>query len=286
MSSTRFKKEEVTYAKHYLEFLHFYTKHRNLCDEISGLKKYTKIENGHEKEISTTKQNFDSAIKRLDSFIIDNSHYMNKIDKQNIKNKINEIYSSFYGDTKYTQLASKEILSRDEEILFNKLYFKYILKCFYTIDTICEALQDSVMLNTNRIRKAIKYFNADGFYENLAKYRSEVCDMIANMKFKDTFISYKKVLGYHFTYRIMVEGQQREKIDVIINKLTRYIFGNEFLNLIYSNNEEHLINDKRNELMFIKECISKIYVLTNESMSKKNILPKVDRNIKKDLTLI
>lgn len=284
---------EVIIANHIREFSRFYDKHKTLCDEITGVKKRTIIEKGNPLPIEITRLNFHFAIKRLYAFIIDNIHYVTEKDKRNeIEVEINNIEQSFINDSDYNEYVKRnDSLVIDDKIKFNIKYFKYVLRCFELSGKFVKYLQNSLMINTKDIKKSISFFEYGNFFENLSQYRDEISNDLSDFRFKDILTHLKKIIGYHYTYRVFMLQTELEVIDLLINTLISYVLKEEFVGyIIKTNKNDFLTNDERFDIqietIFIKQILSRIYVLMNESLSERNILPKVSKKELIDKTLI
>lgn len=280
---------EVEFANHMLEFIRFYNKHKDLCDEISGIKKRIWYENGEEKSLEINAHNFLFAIKRVESFVIDNVHYIkdryvrNKIEEKTLK--LEEDYSN---DVDYNKLKDKKDLTEEKKIEFNRMYFNYIIRCFNIAHEVSINLQSSLMIGTKDIKKNLKFHNSQQFFENLAKYRDEMSNDIANYLFKDTLKHMKKIMGYHYTYRIMISKKKIFDIDYLMRLIFSYVMNKETLRLMFKKGEytQKEKEELKRKSYFIKMVFMSIYKMTNEELSDRNILPKVETEVLIDKTLI
>jgi len=292
MQKPNIKIGEVNFANHLHEFARFYDKHKSLCDEITGMQKRVWYENGEEKTMKITKTNFLYAIKKLSSFVIDNIHYIvDKEMRKDILKQVNELEQKYIEDEIYQEYIKKEkILTTKEKINFNVLYFNYIIKCFTLSSKLVDLLQNSIMISTSEIKKTVDFYDLKQLYENLAKYRDEVSNDISNFSFKYIFKHFKKILGYYYTYKIMIPPQKIIEINMLIQKLFSYIMNEEIINyVILANNNTLNQNDLKKikqEGKFVKNVLMQIYKMVNESLSEKRILPKVEKDVLIDKTLI
>jgi len=295
MAEKERKAYEVEFVNHILEFSRFYDKHKDLCDEITGMKKRVWYEDDVEKKMEIQRHNFLYAIKRLDSFVIDNIHYITQKNRRDeITQRMRKLEDEYINDEKYHSFTEKErnrfLLSDNEKIEYNQLYFHYITKSFDISHDMNMYLQESLMISTSDIKKNIKFYNDQRFFYNLAAYRDEVSNDIANFSFMYLLKHFKKILGYHYTYRILVPKKELFDIDALINGIFSYIMNRETLELHNEANKEKILPAVKarikQESVWVKSVLAEIYKMTNEALSEKNILPKVDTEVLIDKTLI
>jgi len=283
---------EVKFANHIFEFVRFYDRHRLFCDEISGMKERLLIENGKETKFRISATNFHFGIKKLGSFVLDNLHYINDSnDKESIEKSINELENSFLNDTEYLNLSRIDRRDNDQEYLFQNYYFKYLLDCFTLSNRLSTLLQSSLMIGTKDINKKIMYHNDKAFFENLSRYRDEMSDDLANFKISNLLSHTKKVIGYYYSYKILISLNDANTIDLIIKSFTDYVLSKPIINIIievkrssrFSTDE---LDDIQKETFKLKYVLGKIYYMVNKSLSEKNVLPKIQQRILVDRTTI
>ena len=284
---------ETVYSNHKLEFLRFFESHQRLCDEISGLKYHTITNINDQKRILITKTNFDYAIRKLNSFIIDYIHYISeqhKIDQ--ITNAFERLENQYITDVEYHNFVRrKDNLSVTQEILFNKIYLKYLIRVFDISFLMSKYLQNSLNIASKEIIKDVKFVNYDGFFNNLSIYRDEVSNDLSNLKF-DTFLDhYKKLLGYFYTYRHLIPVDDQKDISELLMLVFEYITCDNVIKMMIKVRERaELTNTTRQEQRIkfqnIRKAFNKAYSLCNSSLSRRNILPKTNHEVLFDNTLI
>lgn len=286
------KVNEVGFSNHIYEFIQFYNDHKSFCDEISGIKERILIEDGSEKKFFISPINFSFGIKRVYSFVIAYSHYFtDKEEKKEIDRRVKELEERFLSDYEYERLANLNTRNADQDYYLYKSYLNYLFECYKIGNFLYTLLQSSIMISTSEMKKAIGYYNDTAFFERLSIYRHEVSEDLANFKLRNVLEHVKKVVGYYYSYSIFISPNDSTRIDRIIDLLVDYCFDPELNRLVtklknkvsLANSELDLIKDETNR---IKGVLSKIYYITNLSLSRKNILPKVKKRIHIDTTLI
>ena len=284
--------DEVGMSNHSYEFFRFYERHRKHCEQIVGIKPIKKIENNQEQTFYIDKHNFLFAIKKLDSFIIDNIHYViNKNDRLEIEERMKEFEEEFLNDKKYQRYIREPPKQASRELVdYNYKYVNYVIKCFEISHELSQLLQDSLMISTMSTRKKINYWNTKNFFENLSTYRDEITNDLSLFSFKNVIIHFKKILGYHYTYRLMIDQNDLVYIDKILNIVFSYLMLNSTIELIIRANKNNINKDEiidiEKKALWIKKMLSKVYILTNKSLSERNILPKVTEKILIDRSLM
>ena len=272
--------------------MRFYDKHKSICDEISGNKTRHYIDDGVQKEIRISKVNFIFGIKRLGAFIIDNIHYISDIDKRNYINKTLEtLENDFLNDETYLGFIKNHTnLNTSEKVLFEELYFNYLTRCLDLSNDVFNYLQKSLMITTKDVEKFVKYHDTKTFFQNLSNYRDEMSNNLSNYKLTNSLDVFKKVIGYNYTYRFMMDKKELVEVEQLINIIYSYLLNRETIKLIINYNADimtsGLIEKARIESSYIKKMLFRIYMLTNLCLSQRGILPKVDKTVYIDDSLI
>ena len=208
---------EVGFVNHFYEFSRFYDRHKELCDELSGMKKIlTRDRGGEDAKNVIDAQNFHFGISKLHSFLIDNMHYINDMnDRECLQKRIFDLEIRYQNDSEYLEFASKS-RGLSDEIIFKTKYFNYLLECFNIASSIMTVLQTSLMISPKSIRKSIVYHDDSKFFVNLGQYRDEVSDNLADFKCSTALDHTRKVIGYYETYNLFMDLEQRNDLDKLI----------------------------------------------------------------------
>lgn len=286
------RKGEIVHTNHKLEFLRFFKSHKRLCDEISGLK-YHVISNLSNEKILINKSNFGLAIKKLNSFIIDYIHYIEEYVKRNhIEKEFDELENEFNNDDEYMWFIKNDSnLSISNQIMFNKKYVYYLRRTFNVSHLLSQYLQNSLNIASREIIKNIQFVDYDGFFNNLSAYREEVSNDLSNLKFSSLFDNYKKLMGYFYTYRYLINKREQKHIVDLLDMIYNYLTLEDVIKFIISVNSDGDVNltkakGMREEFIIIRNAFNKVYYLCNYSLSLKNILPKSNKQLLIDNTLI
>ena len=283
--------DEVTFKNHLSEFQRFYSNHKSFCDEVTGIKPRAIIENNERKEFYVTKENFIFAIRKLSSFVIDNLHYIKNLeDRRKIEKDCSDLESEFQNNEEYQKLVLKQ-RNTEEDIRLTEMYLVYIVKIYEVGNRLVNLLQNSIMIATSRVSKDIEYHNETSFFDELSRYRTEISDSISNYRFSDTLLQLKKILGYHYTYKILIKTEEQQFTERILQLLIKEILQKDTLKLIKKVAEGNYLRKEENEKMIylhtnIKKVLLKVYYITNKNLSDRKILPKILRKIHIDKTLI
>lgn len=283
--------DEVKFKNHLSEFQRFYANHKSFCDEITGIRPRSIRDNGEVKEFYITKDNFIFAIRKLNAFVIDNLHYIKSIaDVRKIEKDVYDLEREFLDDKVYQSLSKKSRSATDEVILTQK-YLEYIMRIFEIGNRLVNLLQSSIMIATSTVAKNIEYYNEISFFDELSRYRSEISDSISNYRFSDTLLQLKKIIGYHYTYKILLNQDEQEFIGNLLKLLIKEILKEDVVKLIQKVSERHALRDDEKQKMSylhnnIKRALLKIYYITNKNLSERKILPKIQRKVHIDKTLI
>lgn len=283
--------DEVKFKNHIAEFKRFYSSHKSFCDEVAGLKPRLMKEKNDATEFFIEKKNFIFAIRKLLSFVIDNLHYVKNVaDRRDLENSCYSLEREFLNDNEYHELA-KRSRTVEEDIILTKKYLSYIIKIYLAGNKLTNLLQNSIMISTSRVAKNIEYYNEVNFFDELSIYRTEMSDSISNYRFSDTLIQLKKILGYHYTYKIFLDYEDQQFIeDLLLALIDEILKENILLLIVKVKKQQYIPDDDQKKMTYyhasIKKALLKIYYITNLGLSERKILPKIERKIHIDKTLI
>lgn len=282
-------KDTVIISKYNYEFDNFYDDQVALCDRLSGSKiiYFNYKDKQDEKEVGIN--NFKVGLRHLKAFIINYIHYVPEyLVKTNIRDRMADLDKEFENDSEYNDLVKKQNKTVDDKVTLNKKYLTYLTKSYELITDFCQALQSTLMVNTSSIKKKLSFSTTDKFFTNISQYRKGVSDFVANYELTNCLEVYKKVLGYHYTYRLFLDPEEIHKINNVMSNLNEVIFSEEFLPLFMKLKSKNLSSSDRVNLKiadaYILRAVSKIYELTNEGLSYKNVLPELKRKMILDRT--
>jgi len=283
--------DEVTFKNHISEFQRFYTNHKSFCDEVSGIKPRSIVENNERKEFYITKENFVFAIRKLMAFTFDNLHYIkNQEDYTDLEQSCYKLEERFLLDEEYQKLAKKKRSIKEDREL-TKRYIRYIIEVYDIGTKLVHLLQNTLMISTSKVRKDVEYHNETAFYDELSRYRTEIVDAISNFRFSDTLLQFKRILAYYYTYKILIAREDQLFIDEISTEFIEVILQEDMIKLMNKVAEnQHLRKEEVDEMLkkqqLIKQIILKIYSRINKNLSKKKVLPKIEEKLAVDKTLI
>lgn len=284
-------KDEVTFANHIFEFVRFYNNHRIFCDQISGLKGKQVNTGSSEVQVYITEKNFVLAIRKLNAFAIDNLHYIKDLDDaKTLQARIENLENAYYNDLNFRNLANQNLRSAEEETLFQSTYFRYLLQCFEIATTLVYLLQNSLMVASSEVKKYVSYHNPTQFYENLSYYREEVANDLSQFKLDNALNHVKKILGYVYSYKILLKEEEKDLVESLQNKLIAYVVAEKTLENISKAKRTNIDPDDvkvlSEESKKIRNLLQFLYYITNKCLAERNILPKIQRKIFIDKTTI
>lgn len=287
------KKGEVIFSNHKLEFIRFFNAHKKICDEISGLKYHViGTVHGDERKV-ITKKNFNVGINKLRSFVTD--YFYNIDDKgqgEELNRMIGKLEDSFNNDVVYKSFIAKgDNIGITQEVMFNKLYLKYLLQSFEITYYMSIYLQKSLNLSSKEIIKTVAFVDYDSFFNNLSHYRDETVSVLSNLSYINLYDNFKKILGYYYTYRYLLDIESNNLIKKSIFLLYGYITDENTIKRIIrikgggdiSKDYLYMVNK---DFQIIKDLFNWIYNICNKGLKNKNILPKTKVRLMEDNTLI
>lgn len=283
--------DEVKFVTHLGEFQRFYSNHKSFCDEITGIRPRSIREDNETKEFYITKDNFVFAIRKLNAFVIDNLHYIKSIaDVRKMQQDVKDLELRFTNDASYQALTKKK-RNATEEVVLTQKYLTYIMEIFDIGNRLVNLLQSSIMIATSTTAKNVEYYNEGSFFDELSRYRTQICDSLSNYRFSDTLVQLKTIIGYHYTYKILLDQDEQDFIENLLKMLITEILKPDVVKLMQKVGERlNLSNDETIRMQYlhtnIKQALEKIYYITNKNLSERKILPKIQRKVHIDKTLI
>ena len=283
---------EVKFAEHIFEFIRFYKNHQRLNEEIAGLREKRFYEFGTEKTIIIKRETFWIGLKTLQAFLIDNIHYVKRYsDVNSILKEFDKLEEDFTNDEDYSKTATKLkkgiSITEAEDVEFNIMYLKYLIRCFELGYKLNMLLQTTLMINIKN-QKELIFRDERQFFESLANYRTYLVDDLSNFRVKNTFEHFKRILGYYYTYKVLFLSEETLLMDKLIRIMYEILICPETVKLIKESKKEkpmHQETMKKFGVRF-KYGLCKIYSQTNSFLSERNILPKRKTRQNMDFTLI
>ena len=284
--------DEVTFAQHIYEFVRFYHHHQRLNEEISGLREITFKEKGKEKTITITKSNFWFGIKRLHAFMLDYIHYIRRYeDVKRLERAFENLELDFVQDKKYKALLDKSNRSATDEVTLNFMYISYLVRCFEIASYLCILLQNTLMITIKATKREIGYRDDAPFFESRGRYRDVLANDLANFKLGNIIHHYKGVLGYYYTYKILLIKEERVPMDALIRDVTDYITSKQVMDtVIYIKSNMSITSQQEQKIKHlsidIKNMLYNVYKFTNSYLKKRGIDPNPKTKETQDFTLI
>jgi len=283
---------EVRFAQHLLEFIRFFDRQAQFCDIISGLKPKHYVHDGQDDYFTITKHNFGFALRELNSFIITYLHNVKTGEERLLlETAFDDLEQQFINDLEYDRLSKLVSPSLDDLAKLNYKYINYLIRCFKISNSLCASLQASMMVSTKDIQKYVKFYDERQFYDNLTNYKSAVGDALGNMTYADLFNVFMKVIGYYYTYKILIDARDVAYLDELIDNLLVAILERKVI--LLASKSEAKDNIGNDDQMYIKSSMARfkkiyghIFSTTNTSLSEKRILPKIEIKVLEDRTQI
>lgn len=286
------KRGEVSFTNHKLEFISFFNRHKNFCDEISGLKYHSLGGINEEERVLIGKDNFLLAIRSLDSFITEFIVYVYEFAKKDvIRVEFNKLESEFIKDDEYWELTKKNgNINVSDDIIFTKKYLYYLKKCFEISFLLSKYSQSSLNISTNEIVKSLDFVSYDAFFNNLNNYKKEVALVLANSSFNNLFDSFKKVFGFFYTYRYLMAIKEQNHILYLFDCIFDYMVDDDNIRNLIRLRNGNLNNDDQadliNEFVVVRKAFNMVFELVIRNLQLRNILPKPNNEVLIDNTLI
>jgi len=146
------------------------------------------------------------------------------------------------------------------------------------------------MITTSDVKKYVSYHNSTQFFQNLSYYREEVANDLSRFSLKNTLDHVRKMLGYTNSYKMLLKEEERKLIVSIETSVLNYLYETQTLDNIRISlkpvRDSNLAMKLKEESKRIKYLLEMLYYITNKCLSERNVLPKIQRRIFIDKTLI
>lgn len=281
---------EVAFANHSHEFERFFNNHYKINSEISGFMELTYFEQGIEKKVLIGPTNFWTAIKRVQAFVIDNLHYIDRFDdKKKLLKQAEILEQDFVNNSRYQKLSEKENLTATENLELNYMYIDYLTRCFKLGNVLNSLLQNTIMINTRAAKKSLIFRDEAVFHYNLGKYRDFMALDLANLKLINIIDHYKRLSGYYYSYKVLFLPDETMILDPILAQIERYVVSKDLRDLlIYMYDNNSYSDDMRRkiiqDLLSIKSVMQRFYSEVNTCLSLRNLLPRARPRQTQDFT--
>lgn len=270
--TTRDKNVSVTFTNYNYAINTFYENYKDQCISLS---KKTNI------------LDLPDIGKIISTFIYE---YDYSIMDQNQRNKYRQELGSIKEEINQDD-DMKRILNRDQEIIktrieHNEKYYKYYLRYLELLGTFISELTNSYMPNTNIQKKLIRFSNNQAFFQKFTEHKKEVLNSLSEYSLRNFKSAYNTLITFYYSYILFVNMDTRSALDNLfslilsayLNKQTQYLISNE---LTQSQYEKYKLIEVRihNSLLY---CNSRM----NESFSNYDVLPKLEKKVYVDRSLI
>lgn len=263
----------LTFANYNPAFTSFYDHYKNLCFKISSL---TEI-----KDISTIR-------KIITTFVYENEYAIEDVVKRNVYiQKLLKIKHLADNDLNLKNIIKKDLEYTINKIRYRRLYYKYFLKYLKILGDYVSELSSTFLPNTNMQRKLLRFTNNQMFFEKFTDHKDKVVDTLSEFTIRNFTEAFNNLVTFFFAYSLFVNEEDKSTIYEIFSNVLTYYLSSEILSLL-SLDEPTM--DQSIQILKIESGLHRALLfslsLMNKSFSNYDVLPKIQRKVYIDKTLI
>jgi len=260
--------ERITFTNQNFNFEFFYKQMENTISELSNeldLFKCNKI-------LSSFIGNFFYGVVLED--------YREKI--TDIKIKLNNEINSDKEIDKILKYSNQGINMAME---YTQKYFYYYNKIMSLFGLFLESLDQSLMPNTYKSKKKVRYSNNLYFFTTYSKVKMIISENLSSFNIKKFIVPINSIITFYYAYKSYITESSRQNIEKSINLLITFVSEKDFLNVLKkehkTTNEINILSEINNRLYSI---LLHIYSEINEQHSLYDLNPKIEKNVYIDKT--
>lgn len=270
--------DEVTFSNYNYSFNIFFTQYKILCESIISKRSITEIN----RDILTFVSSFNYAIVTEER-----RHYF-----------VDSCYSLYYeanSDSAYQEIV--DILSNlrakgkndfSLEIKFYRKYYTYLIRHLILVGEVSREMSYTFMPHTGIQKKYLSYFNSQSFYERFSEFQNLVTENIRDFGITNFMRGFNSILIYYYAYRLFIDEETVKRVEAVLSVILSSLFEKTVVDLIgkYPNYTE---KEREKYRTIEKTMVTQMYDcvrMINMSFSRHGILPRVNKKVYTDTTLI
>ena len=263
----------VTFTNYNYAFNSFYDNYKETCLKISDRISISEL----------------SEIKRLiTTFIYEYDYTIDEPNKkEQYRKHLREIRDLMNKDEEMLRISNKDFTIIGNRIEYQNKYYFYFLKYLDVFGKFIAELTETFMPNTNIQKKRLKFSNNVIFFEKFAQHKKIVLESLSDFKIHDFSRCYNKMITFYYAYSLFVNTSNRIIIDNLFSLLISFYLGRKNLNLLMETNPSNSqINQMKFNSQILNEGLLYINSILNHSFSSYDVLPKIQKKVYADRTLI
>ena len=263
----------LTFTNYNYAFNNFYDNYKDTCLKIS---EKTKIN-----EILEIRRLVSTFIYEYDYSIDDPSK------KKSYRDQLKEIRKVMSQDEEISRIMNKDFSIISNQIEYQNKYYYYFLMYLDLFGKFISELTETFMPNTNVQKKQLKFSNNQAFFEKFTQHKRIVMESLTDFKISEFSRCYNKMITFYYAYSLFINNSDRNTIDNLFSLLISFYLNRKNLNLLLISNPSPMqISRLQMNSQILNDGLLFINSIMNHSFSSYDVLPKIQKKVYVDRTLI
>jgi hypothetical protein len=266
------KEIKLNFSNYNYAFNNFYQNYMDVCIKLS---EYISIE-----QLADVR-------KLISCFIYEYDYTLEFNKKESYRNKLIEISNMLNNDNEISKIQNRDFSIAANRIEYQHMYYNYFLLYLDIFGSFVSELAETFMPNTNIQKKLFKFSSNQPFFEKFIQHKQIVLTSLSEFKIIDFSKCYNKMITFYYAYSLFVNLSDRKIIDHIFSLLISFYLDKRTLNLLMVDRPSQIqINELSCNSQTLHHGLLYINSLMNMSFSSYDVLPKIQKKVYVDRTLI
>lgn len=263
----------LTFSNYNYAFSNFYEQYKDLCLQLSERVLLHQI--GEIRSLIST-------------FVYEYDYTIQDKALQNLyRNKLAEINLLLQNDEEAHFIMNKDKQVLQNRLNYHKTYYRYFILYLELLARFIFELTSTFIPNTNIQNKLLKFANNQPFFEKFSQHKQIIVKALGEFKISEFNQSFNKLLIFYHAYSLYINEDDRKKLESLFSLILSIYLNEDLFRIL---NAETLSNLQAQYLKKISHWIHTGMLVCNakmnESFSTYDVLPRVQKKINIDKTLI
>lgn len=263
----------LNFTNYNYAFNNFYDNYKETCLKLSDKINVTDLQDIR-KLISTFIYEYDYTIDDINK-------------KESYRQQLKVIQQEMIDDEELSKISNKDFSIISNRIEYQNLYYFYFLKYLAVFGKYIAELTDSFMPNTNIQKKQLRFSNSQLFFEKFSQHKRIVVESLADFKLYSFSVCFNKMITFYYAYNLYINNNDKILIDRLFSLIISYYLDKKNLGLMMvSSPSASQLNGLSYNSQVLNEGLLYVNSVMNSSFSSFDVLPKIQKKIYEDRTLI
>jgi len=261
----------LTFSNYNNAFNYYFNQYKDLCINI------------------TNDDNIISVNSRILSFISDFEYSVASVSsRKRFREEAIELLNDVRFSREIRDLEQRRGSNFTAQVDYMKNYYVYFIKHLNLLSEFVEELRHTFMPNTSIQKKLIKYANNQPFFDTLTQFKKLVTDSIGTFDILNFKKSFNTLLIFYNAYSQYINEKTKVIVDKSMSLILSIYLNPEILNILKKkpNFSRDDIETLKNTSAVILQSLLFILSQINISHSNFDLIPKIERKLYQDMTLI